>query len=208
MAWPTLKATTTSLDSGTDDPNVARVQIKQNVENVNDIIDFLNLTSLTDKDILQYNESNGTFDNITLSNAGLQKQVLLTLTATTYAFGSGKRYYGLTETSDPYGLISINSNGKIRFSETGDYLFEATVMIDSSNYDSNPYFGTSGGGICFAQKIGSSSWLGTGTEQYIFPMQKFNASNTTTDHMILFDSSNIDTPLSLPTNVVLKLTKI
>lgn len=208
MAWPTTKATTTSLDSGTDDPNVARVQIKQNVENVNDIIDFLNLTSLTDKDILQYNASNGTFDNITLSNAGLQKQALITLTATTYALTVGTRYYGLTETSDPYGLVSINSNGKIRFAETGDYLFEATKMEDSGNYDSHPYFGTSGGGICFAQKPSLGSWLGSSYEVYIFPMQKFTASDTTTDHMIIVDSGNVNEPLRLPTNVVLKLTKI
>jgi hypothetical protein len=205
MAWPTTKATTTSLDSGTDDPNLARPEIKQNVENVNDIIDFLNLTSLTDKDILQYNASNGTFDNITLGNAGLQKQALITLTATTYFFSSAYKYYGLTETSDPYGLISINSNGKIRFSETGNYLFEATVMIDSGNYDSHPYFGTYGGGVCFAQKTG---WLGSSNEVYHFPMQKFLASDTTTDHMIIVDTSNVDEPLSLPTNVVLKLTKI
>lgn len=208
MAWPTLKATTTSLDSGTDDPNVARVQIKQNVENVNDIIDFLDLTSLTDKDILQYNASNGTFENITLGNAGLQKQALITLTATTYWKSTGTRYYGLTETSDPYGLISINSNGKIRFAETGDYLFESTVMEDNGNYDSHPYFGTSGSGVCFAQKTGLGAWLGSSNEAYLFPMQKFNASDTTTDYMIIIDSGNVNEPLRLPTNVVLKLTKI
>lgn len=40
MPWPTTKATTTALDNQADDPNLARPQIKQNVENVNDIIDF------------------------------------------------------------------------------------------------------------------------------------------------------------------------
>ena len=40
MAWPTTKATTDHLDNQTDDPNQARPQIKQNIENVNDIIDF------------------------------------------------------------------------------------------------------------------------------------------------------------------------
>lgn len=40
MAWPTTKATTTHLDDQTDDPNLARPQIKQNIDNVNDIIDF------------------------------------------------------------------------------------------------------------------------------------------------------------------------
>jgi len=40
MAWPTTKATTTHLDDGTDNPNLARPEIKQNIDNVNDIIDF------------------------------------------------------------------------------------------------------------------------------------------------------------------------
>jgi len=40
MAWPTTKATTTHLDAETDDPNQARPQIKQNIDNVNSIIDF------------------------------------------------------------------------------------------------------------------------------------------------------------------------
>jgi hypothetical protein len=40
MAWPTTKATTTHLDAGTDDPNQARPEIKQNIDNVNSIIDF------------------------------------------------------------------------------------------------------------------------------------------------------------------------
>ena len=40
MPWPSTKATTTHLDNQADDPNQARPQIKQNIENVNDIIDF------------------------------------------------------------------------------------------------------------------------------------------------------------------------
>ena len=41
MAWPTTQATTTHLDSETDDPNQARPEIKLNIENVNSIIDFI-----------------------------------------------------------------------------------------------------------------------------------------------------------------------
>jgi hypothetical protein len=40
MAWPTTKATTDHLDNQADDPNQARPEIKKNIENVNDIIDF------------------------------------------------------------------------------------------------------------------------------------------------------------------------
>jgi len=40
MAWPTTQAGTTHLDSGSDNPGSARSDIKQNVDNVNDILDF------------------------------------------------------------------------------------------------------------------------------------------------------------------------
>ena len=40
--WPSgSKASTANLDSGSDKPRLARADIKQNVDNVNDIIDFL-----------------------------------------------------------------------------------------------------------------------------------------------------------------------
>jgi len=40
MAWPTTKANNAHLDASTDDPNLARPELKQNMDNVNDIIDF------------------------------------------------------------------------------------------------------------------------------------------------------------------------
>ena len=41
--WPSgTKASTANLDAGTDKPRLARPDIKQNVDNVNDIIDFFN----------------------------------------------------------------------------------------------------------------------------------------------------------------------
>lgn len=40
MAWPTTQAGTTHLDSGNDNPGNARADIKQNVDNVNAILDF------------------------------------------------------------------------------------------------------------------------------------------------------------------------
>ena len=39
MAWPTTQAGTTHLDAGSDDPGSARADIKQNVDNVNGIMD-------------------------------------------------------------------------------------------------------------------------------------------------------------------------
>jgi len=73
MAWPTTPATTTHLDAGTDDPNLARPQIKQNVENVNAIIDEFGdvaITSPTDGQVLAYNLSNTRWENADASSGG------------------------------------------------------------------------------------------------------------------------------------------
>ena len=68
--WPnTTKASTANLDSGTDKPRLARPDIKQNVDNVNDIIDFFDGASPTDGDIFVYNSANGKFEKNT-SNTG------------------------------------------------------------------------------------------------------------------------------------------
>ena len=74
-SWPSSnKAVTTALDSQNDDPNLARPEIKKNVDNVNDIIDFINPTSLADGDILQYVNANTRFENKTLASAGIAKE--------------------------------------------------------------------------------------------------------------------------------------
>lgn len=56
--WPSgTKASTANLDAGSDKPRLARPDIKQNVDNVNDIIDYFNVSSAADGDILVYNSS-------------------------------------------------------------------------------------------------------------------------------------------------------
>ena len=61
--WPTgTKAGTTHLDSGTDSPRLARPDIKQNVDNVNSMIDMFNIDSPTNGQILKYNTSNARFE--------------------------------------------------------------------------------------------------------------------------------------------------
>lgn len=40
MAWPSTKAATTNIDAGSDKPALARADIKQNIDNVNSIIDY------------------------------------------------------------------------------------------------------------------------------------------------------------------------
>lgn len=60
--WPSTKAGTTHLDAGTDSPKLARADIYQNVQNVNEIIDMFNISSPSDNQILKYNTSNQRFE--------------------------------------------------------------------------------------------------------------------------------------------------
>ncbi len=61
--WPSgSKASTTNLDAGTDKPSLARADIKQNVDNVNSIIDMFNISAPSDGQILKYNTSNTRFE--------------------------------------------------------------------------------------------------------------------------------------------------
>ena len=69
--WPTTKATTTYLDQGTDSPRLARPELKQNVDNVNDIIDMFNIASPTNNQILKYSTAAGRFELATDTSTGI-----------------------------------------------------------------------------------------------------------------------------------------
>jgi hypothetical protein len=61
--WPSgTKASTANLDAGTDSPRLARADIKQNVDNVNSIIDMFNIDSPSANQVLKYNTGNARFE--------------------------------------------------------------------------------------------------------------------------------------------------
>ena len=65
MAWPSgTKASTGNVDQGGDKISLARADIKQNIDNVNDIIDHLNIASPSDGDILKYSSSSGKWEQV------------------------------------------------------------------------------------------------------------------------------------------------
>ena len=69
MAWPSgTKASTANVDEGTDLISNARADIKQNIDNVNDIIDHLNISSPNNGDILQYSSTTGKWEQVTASS--------------------------------------------------------------------------------------------------------------------------------------------
>ena len=71
MAWPSgTKAGTTNVDAGTDRPSNARADIKQNIDNVNSIIDEFNISSPSDGDLLQYSTSTSKWEQVASSSVG------------------------------------------------------------------------------------------------------------------------------------------
>mgnify|MGYP000373635220 CR=1 FL=1 len=69
MTWPTNKAGTTHVDQGSDSIRLARPDIKQNIDNVNDIIDTFDITTPADGDTLEYNTASGKFENVNALSA-------------------------------------------------------------------------------------------------------------------------------------------
>jgi len=65
MSWPTgSKATTTHTDSSTDNPQNARAEIKQDIDNVNTIIDTFDLATAPQQgSILAYDSATGKFSS-------------------------------------------------------------------------------------------------------------------------------------------------
>jgi len=69
--WPSgTKASTTNVDQGSDQISSARADIKQNIDNVNDIIDTFNISSPTDGDLLQYSTSTGKWEQVASTSVG------------------------------------------------------------------------------------------------------------------------------------------
>lgn len=63
MAWPSgSKASTTNVDAGSDKPKLARADIKQNIDNVNAIIDEFDIAAPSNGDILTYNATSGAWE--------------------------------------------------------------------------------------------------------------------------------------------------
>lgn len=123
--WPSgTKASTANVDSGTDLISQARPDIKQNIDNVNSIIDSFNVASPSDGDLLQYSSSNARWEPIARSAiqthmAFATHEIGDNLYPTTA--GTLDRYITWTEVSDSDNFFSV-SNGTITLSGSGTFI--------------------------------------------------------------------------------------
>ena len=144
MAWPSgTKAGTTNVDAGTDRPSNARADIKQNIDNVNDIIDHLNISSPSDGDILQYSSSTGKWEQVASTSVGSAAgtQVILNADASNLNLDSsltrqaGTFKIPLTEIYDDGNLITITNDTFVL--GTGSYWIE--IVSDISHGGDNNF---------------------------------------------------------------------
>lgn len=131
MAWPSgTKAGTTNVDQGSDLISNARADIKQNIDNVNDIIDHLNISSPSDGDLLQYSSSSGKWEQIASTSVGAPNTALIQFDSYdilagvtgSFSFQTDKIFF--TEIIDNSNIVTINS----------DSASEATLTLASGKY--------------------------------------------------------------------------
>ena len=88
MAWPTTPASTANVDNGSDNPGLARADIKQNIDNVNAIIDEFGEVAITtpaNGEALVYDGSNSRWIN---SGAAGTRAAYLTFSANTMSISN------------------------------------------------------------------------------------------------------------------------
>ena len=217
MAWPTTKATTTHLDAGTDDPGLARPQIKQNVDNVNSIIDEFGDVSITtpaDGEVLTYVSANSRWENAAASGGGGGggSVVYLGFNGSITTDGGSNSFYHFTELADTDNLATVTS-GIANFA-TGTYIVDLSIMYDTaSNVESNPVWrlrtGAGVGTDLFKPvKEVATVNFSSNRDIYQWGMFKFTVTSASADYILRFSTTTSTDPIDNITDCVVKLTKI
>lgn len=132
MAWPTTKAGTTNVDAGTDLVKNARADIKQNIDNVNSIIDEFDIASPSDGDLLQYNSTSGAWETVTADSISSVDFGVISITVGEENVSGNIYRRALAETFDPNGIFSISATYQFVLG-AGNYIIE--VVSNSTATD-------------------------------------------------------------------------
>lgn len=135
MAWPSgSKAGTTNVDAGSDKPALARADIKQNIDNVNSIIDTFDIASPNNGDILTYNSTSGAWEPGAASSGG--PSIAILTSNGTYDTGIATYYrYNVTfsETSDLDSIVSVDGTTGVITLGAGRYLLQVQFGQNSGS---------------------------------------------------------------------------
>lgn len=126
MAWPSgSKAGTTNVDQSSDKIRLARPDIKQNIDNVNAIIDTFDIGTPSDGDTLLYNSSTSKFE-ATAGNVASYTVVLRF--DTDISFPASGQYGG------GFTLVGSNATG---ITVNQDSAGESQVIFPAGTYQIN-----------------------------------------------------------------------
>jgi len=129
MAWPSgSKAGTTNVDAGSDKPALARADIKQNIDNVNSIIDTFDIASPNNGDILTYNSTSGAWEPGAASSGGASIGVLNISTGEELVTGNTYRRT-VSIDQDTFDFLTASGNYQITIA-AGTYIFEPVLQTD------------------------------------------------------------------------------
>jgi hypothetical protein len=142
MAWPQTPATTTDLDAGTDNPELARPQLKLNIENSNAMANEFGdvaITSPTDTQVLAYNTANSRWQNADATGGGGGGSVAylseISEDGSTETIDGESRYpINFSELKDDDGIITITNGDELTF-PSGTYEMLAAGMRCTSSTD-------------------------------------------------------------------------
>ena len=148
MAWPSgSKAGTTNVDAGSDKPALARADIKQNIDNVNSIIDTFDIASPNNGDILVYNSTSGAWEPGAPSSGG--PNISLLTSNGTYDTGIATYYrHNITfsETSDLDSIVSVDGTTGVFTLGAGRYLLQVQFGQNSGTQRDFDFKDVTGGG--------------------------------------------------------------
>ena len=147
--WPTVKAGTTHLDAGSDNPGSARADIKQNVDNVNDMIDTIVVTSPTATQVLSYDNGDSRFENVDIDTIAVTTSATQTLTNKTL--------------TTPI-ISSISNTGTVTLPTSTDTLVGKATTDTFTNKSGNISQWTNDGGYALTNV--ANTW----TKQQVFGM--------------------------------------
>lgn len=129
MAWPSgTKASTTNVDAGSDKPRLARPDIKQNIDNVNSIIDTFDIAAPNNGDILTYNSTSGAWEPGAASSGGVQIGILNISSGEENVTGNEYRRT-VSIDYDTFDFLTANGNYQITVA-AGTYIFEPILQTD------------------------------------------------------------------------------
>lgn len=147
MAWPTSNASTDNLDAGSDNPGLARADIKTNIDNTNAIIDEfgnVNISSPSAGEALIWDSVNSYWRNgnaVGTSSAYIRASLQSTATFATTGGSANSGNLNVAIDNDSFSLINSATGADINL-VAGNYLIIVDGLFTVMDGGAQPSIGS------------------------------------------------------------------